>query len=56
VDVQSTAACSKVSGRIMFEVMLTHPVDDSFAVRHDRPGVLSMGNRGPHSNTSQVRP
>ncbi|KZV76795.1 allergen [Peniophora sp. CONT] len=27
--------------------------DESFVRRHNRPGLLSMGNRGPHTNTSQ---
>lgn len=28
--------------------------DESFEVRHDRPGLLSMGSRGPGTNSSQV--
>ncbi|EIN05320.1 allergen [Punctularia strigosozonata HHB-11173 SS5] len=27
--------------------------DENFALRHSRPWLLSMGNRGPNSNTSQ---
>ncbi|EIM84105.1 Der f Mal f 6 allergen [Stereum hirsutum FP-91666 SS1] len=27
--------------------------DESFEVRHDRPGLLSMGSRGPGTNSSQ---
>ena len=27
--------------------------DESFAVRHSRPGLLSMANKGPHTATSQ---
>ncbi|THH18812.1 hypothetical protein EW146_g2226 [Bondarzewia mesenterica] len=30
------------------------PPDENFVVKHDRPGLLSMANRGPRSNSSQV--
>lgn len=29
--------------------------DESFSFSHDRAGLLSMANRGPHTNSSQVR-
>jgi cyclophilin family peptidyl-prolyl cis-trans isomerase len=32
----------------------TSNADDSFARLHNRAGLLSMGNRGPHTNTSQA--
>lgn len=33
---------------------LPERTDESFEVRHDRPGLLSMGSRGPGTNSSQV--
>lgn len=27
--------------------------DETFAVKHDRPGIIGLANRGPHTNSSQ---
>lgn len=46
--------CHKRRSRL--NLLIVKREDESFAIKHDRAGILSMGNRGPNSNTSQVSP
>mmetsp|Transcript_22828 Transcript_22828/g.76655 ORF Transcript_22828/g.76655 Transcript_22828/m.76655 type:complete len:170 (+) Transcript_22828:344-853(+) len=41
-------------GVVPFKEKLEAVADESFAVAHDRPGVIGFANEGPHSSTAQL--